>query len=105
MVLALENTLSAADNRALLAAVASPAVPVYFDVSNAMWWGHDSPAAIRRLGRAIAQIHFKDGQGGHSNAMLGQGHVDFPGVARSTIVRAPRPLGGTKSPWGGDGSW
>ena len=83
VVLALENTLSAADNLALLAAVASPAVQVYFDVSNATWWGHDSPAAIRRLGPAIAQIHFKDGRGGHSNAMLGQGHVDFPAVARA----------------------
>jgi len=81
VVLAVENTLSADDNLALLATAGSPAVGVYFDVSNAMWWGHDSPSEIRRLGPAMVAVHFKDGSGGHSNAMLGQGHVDFPAVA------------------------
>lgn len=83
VVLAVENTLSAADNIELLKAAGSPAVQVYFDVSNAAWWGHDPAASIRALGRHIAQVHFKDGKGGHSNAMLGQGHVDFPAVAAS----------------------
>lgn len=83
VTLALENTLSAARNLALLEAIGSTAVKVYFDVSNATWWGHDSPTAIRALGAAIGQIHFKDGRGGHSNAMLGEGHVDYPGVARA----------------------
>ena len=78
VVLAMENTLSAAQDLQMLAAIGSPAVGVYFDVSNAMWWHHDSPAEIRRLGAAVAQIHFKDGDGDHSNAMLGHGHVDYP---------------------------
>jgi L-ribulose-5-phosphate 3-epimerase len=83
VVLAVEDTLSGADNLSLLAAAGQDALAVYFDVSNAMWWGHDSPTEIRRLGSAIAQIHFKDGRGGHSNAMLGHGHVDFPAVAQA----------------------
>lgn len=83
VVLALENTLSAEANSALLEAIGSSAVKVYFDVSNAMWWGHDSPSEIRRLGAAMAQVHFKDGKGGHSNAMLGQGHVDYPAVVQA----------------------
>lgn len=83
VTLAVENTLGAEANLELLARAASPAVKVYFDVSNAAWWGHDGPTDIRRLGAAIAQIHFKDGRGDHSNAMLGQGHVDFPAVARA----------------------
>lgn len=86
--LGLENTLSAAEDLEMLAAIDSPAVGVYFDVSNAMWWHHNSPDEIRRLGRAIVQIHFKDGSGGHSNAMLGQGHVDFP-----ACVAAMRDIG------------
>ena len=84
----MENTLSAAEDLEMLAAVGSPAVGVYFDVSNAMWWHHNSPDEIRRLGPAIVQIHFKDGSGGHSNAMLGQGHVDFP-----ACVAAMRDIG------------
>lgn len=83
VVLALENTLSSEDNLALIAATGSPAVKVYFDVSNAMWWGHNSADEIRRLGPAMAQVHFKDGDGGHSNAMLGMGHVDYPAVVRA----------------------
>lgn len=88
VVLAMENTLSAEQDLEILATVGSPAVGVYFDVSNAMWWQHNSPDEIRRLGPAIAQIHFKDGRGGHSNAMLGQGHVDFP-----ACVAAIREIG------------
>lgn len=83
VVLALENTLSAAQDLEMLEAIGSSAVQVYFDVSNAQWWGHDSPEEIRRLAGVIAQVHFKDGQGGHSNAMLGQGHVDYPAVVRA----------------------
>ncbi len=86
--LGMENTLGAGQDLQMLAAIGSPAVGVYFDVSNAMWWHHDSPEEIRRLGAAIVQIHFKDGRGGHSNAMLGEGHVDFP-----ACVAAMRAIG------------
>ena len=88
VVLAMENTLSAEQDLEMLSAIGSPAVGVYFDVSNAMWWHHNSPDEIRRLGPAIAQIHFKDGSGGHSNAMLGRGHVDYP-----ACVAAMRDIG------------
>jgi len=83
VALGLENTLSAAQDLELLEAIGSPAARIYFDVSNAMWWGHDSPTDLRRLGAAVVQVHFKDGRGDHSNAMLGQGHVDYPAVARA----------------------
>lgn len=86
--LGMENTLSAAQDIEMLEAIRSPAVGVYFDVSNAMWWHHHSPDEIRHLGPAIVQIHFKDGSGGHSNAMLGEGHVDFP-----ACVAAMRDIG------------
>lgn len=83
VILGLENTLSAADNRELLAAIDSPAVEIYYDVSNATWWGHDPVEEIRRFNEDIAQIHFKDGDDGHSNAPLGEGHVDYEGVRDS----------------------
>jgi len=88
VMLGMENTLSAEQDLEMLSAIGSPAVGVYFDVSNAMWWHHNSPDEIRRLGPAIAQVHFKDGSGGHSNAMLGRGHVDYP-----ACVAAMRDIG------------
>jgi sugar phosphate isomerase/epimerase len=84
--LAMENTLSAEDNQRILLAVGSPAIQVYFDVSNSTWWKHDAAADIVRLSGDMAQIHFKDGQGKPSNAMLGSGHVDWLGV-RSSLVQ------------------
>jgi sugar phosphate isomerase/epimerase len=83
VTLGLENTLSAEENRELLAAIGSPAVEIYYDVSNATWWGHDPVEEIRRFGGDIAQIHFKDGDDGHSDAPLGAGHVDYEGVRDS----------------------
>lgn len=80
VTLAIENTLSAAENRRIETAVGSPAVKVYYDVSNATWWGHDPAREIVQLGGLLAQVHFKDGKGGHSNVALGTGHVDWPGV-------------------------
>jgi sugar phosphate isomerase/epimerase len=55
-----------------------------------MWWGWNSPDEIRAYGEAgvLTQIHFKDGKGDHSNAMLGEGHVDFP-----ACVAAMREVG------------
>jgi len=80
VTLALETTLSGAAQARLLDRIGSPAARIYYDVSNAIWWGHDPAAEIREYGDRIAQIHFKDGDGGSSNAPLGEGHVDFPGV-------------------------
>jgi sugar phosphate isomerase/epimerase len=80
VTLALENTLSAEENHELLETIDSPAVGVYYDVSNATWWGHDPVEELRRYHEDVAQVHFKDGDGSHSNAPLGTGHVDFQGV-------------------------
>jgi sugar phosphate isomerase/epimerase len=92
LTLALENSLGARDNLWILEQVGSPAVGIYFDVSNAMWWGLNSPDEIRAYGNAgvLSQIHFKDGKGDHSNAMLGEGHVDF-----AACVSAIREVGYT----------
>ena len=83
VTLGVESTLSAAEHLALLEQVGSPAVRVYYDVANAMWWGHDGPSEIRRLGGAIVQIHFKDGRASYGDAMLGEGRVDFPAVRQA----------------------
>ncbi len=83
VTLAVENTLSAAANLTLVSAVGSPAVGVYWDVSNARYWGHDPAAGIRELGTALRQVRFKDGRESHSDAMLGEGLVDFAAVAEA----------------------
>lgn len=80
VTLALENTLSAAENLRIREAIESPAVEIYYDVSNATWWGHEPVEEIKRLDDRIAQVHFKDGDGSHSNAKLGAGHVDYKGI-------------------------
>jgi D-psicose/D-tagatose/L-ribulose 3-epimerase len=83
ITLALENTLSAVENLKLLAAVGNKAVSVYYDVCNATFWKHDMPGDLRRLREHIAQIHFKDGNKGPWDAMLGQGFVDFSAAAQA----------------------
>ena len=84
-VLALENTLAAERNIDLVNSLGPEATGVYFDVSNAVWWKMDPAAEIRKYGEAgmLTQVHFKDGKGSHSNAMLGEGHVDFPACAQA----------------------
>jgi sugar phosphate isomerase/epimerase len=72
VVLALENALSADDNRRLLDAVGSPAVKVYYDVSNSLRRGYDIYAEIPQLGARIARVHLKE-----KGCLLGQGPVDF----------------------------
>ena len=49
VTLALENTLDAAENLAIVNAVGSPNLKVYYDVCNTWAVGHDVPADIRRL--------------------------------------------------------
>ena len=77
VTLALENTLDAAANIAILDAVASPNLKVYYDICNTWAVGHDVPADIRRLGDRIAQVHFKDRLPGvTAGCDLGVGIVD-----------------------------
>ncbi len=81
VTLAIENTLDATANRELLDAIDHPAAAIYYDVANVTSFGYDPATELRELGDAVAQIHFKDGHGGGSDAMLGEGSVDFDGVA------------------------
>jgi sugar phosphate isomerase/epimerase len=78
VILGLENTLSAADNMAILDRVQSNAVRVYYDVGNSTSGGYDVPGEIRTLGDRICQIHLKDG--GH---YLGEGKVDMPAAQKA----------------------
>lgn len=81
VTLAIENTLSADENRALLDAIDSPAAGVYYDVANTTARGYDPAAEIRALGDAISRVHFKDRNERGTGTMLGEGIVDFDGVA------------------------
>jgi len=77
VILGLENTLSAVDNRKILEAVGSPAVQVYYDVGNSTNNGHPVLEEIRDLGASrICEFHVKDGK-----SLLGQGKIDMPAVA------------------------
>jgi len=77
VILGLENTLSAIDNRKILDAVQSPAVKVYYDIGNSTNNGHPVLEEIRSLGsELICEFHIKDGKN-----LLGQGKIDVPGVA------------------------
>lgn len=78
VILGLENTLSGAQNLAILEKIQSDAVKVYYDVGNSTYNGYDVAAEIRNLGNRICQIHFKDG----GNA-LGEGDVDMDAVAKA----------------------
>lgn len=78
VILGLENTLSAAQNLAILERVQSDAVRVYYDVGNSTGGGYDVPAEIRNLGDRICQIHFKDG-----GNFLGEGKVDMDAVGKA----------------------
>jgi sugar phosphate isomerase/epimerase len=72
VVLALENALSADENRRILDAVGSPAVKVYYDVSNSLRRGYDIYKEIPQLGDRIGRFHMKE-----KGSLLGQGAVDF----------------------------
>ena len=77
VILGLENTLSAADNRKILDAVDSPAVKVYYDVGNSTNNGYQVVDEIRALGKErICEFHIKDGKN-----LLGQGKIDMPAIA------------------------
>ena len=76
VVLAIENTLSAQQNIAILDRIGHESVALYYDVGNSTRNGYDVPAEIRLLRNRIAMLHFKDGPN-----CLGQGDVKFKPVA------------------------
>ncbi len=79
VILGLENTLSAVDNRKIVDAVGSPAVQVYYDVGNSTNNGHPVLPEIRDLGsKLICEFHIKDGK-----SLLGQGKIDMPAIAEA----------------------
>ncbi len=75
VVLALETALNADDHLRILDAVGSPAVKVYYDVSNMLRRGYDIYREIPRLASRIGRVHMKE-----KGCLLGQGAVDFPRV-------------------------
>ncbi|MBC7926003.1 MAG: sugar phosphate isomerase/epimerase [Bryobacteraceae bacterium] len=79
VVLAIENTISAAANIRILDAVKSPAVKVWYDIGNSTnVGGFDIAREIRELGRdRICEFHIKD------KGWLGEGKVDVKGAARA----------------------
>lgn len=76
VTLAIENTLSAAQNLEILGRVGHRAVRVYYDVGNSTNRGYDCPAEIRLLKDKIVQFHFKD-----NPHYMGEGAVPFPAIA------------------------
>jgi len=81
VTLALETGLSADEHLRLLDAVGSPAVKIYYDVSNMLRRGYDIYQEIPRLGSRIARVHLKE-----KGVLLGQGGVDFARVRQALEV-------------------
>lgn len=79
VILAIESWLSAEEHMAIIDAVASPAVKVYYDVCNSTVMGYDILKEMRWLGekKMITEFHFKE-----NGYLLGQGKVDYKGVRR-----------------------
>jgi L-ribulose-5-phosphate 3-epimerase len=76
VVLGIESWLDADDHLALLDAVGSPAVKVYYDVANMHYSGYDIYKEIRQLGRErICEVHAKE-----QGVVLGDGPIDFKKV-------------------------
>jgi L-ribulose-5-phosphate 3-epimerase len=79
VVLGIESWLSAREHLAIMDAVGSPAVKVYYDVCNASVMGYDILQEIRDLGRdRICEFHFKE-----NGYLLGQGRVNYPAVRKA----------------------
>jgi sugar phosphate isomerase/epimerase len=77
VILGIESWLSAEEHVAIIDAVGSPSVQVYYDVANSSKMGYDICREIRWLGRQglICELHAKE-----NGALLGHGVVDFPRV-------------------------
>ncbi|WP_128547286.1 sugar phosphate isomerase/epimerase family protein [Larkinella soli] len=80
VTLAIESWLSAEEHMAIIEAVGSPAVKVYYDVCNSTVMGYDILKEIRWLGKQkqICEFHFKE-----NGFLLGQGKVNYPEVRKA----------------------
>lgn len=79
IVLGLETWLSAPEHMAIIDAVGSPAVKVYYDVCNSSVMGYDIYQEMRDLGRKqICEVHIKE-----NGFLIGQGKVDMKRVRQT----------------------
>ncbi|MCY3023259.1 MAG: sugar phosphate isomerase/epimerase [Planctomycetota bacterium] len=80
VILGFESWLNADEHLAILDAVGSPAVHVYYDVGNMTLRKYDILKEIRQLGaKRLCEFHAKD----YSNKPFGQGQIDFPAVRKA----------------------
>jgi L-ribulose-5-phosphate 3-epimerase len=79
VVLGIESWLSAPEHLAIMDAVGSPAVKVYYDVCNSSVMGYDIIKEIRMLGKdRICEFHLKE-----NGYLLGKGKVDLVAVRKA----------------------
>lgn len=79
VVLGIESWLSAPEHMAILDAVGSPAVKVYYDVCNASVMEYDIFQEIRALGKdRICEFHLKE-----NDHLLNEGQVDLAKVRQA----------------------
>jgi sugar phosphate isomerase/epimerase len=80
VVLGIESWLSAPEHLAIIEAVGSPAVKVYYDVCNSTVMGYDIFREMRDLGtQYICEVHIKE-----NDYLIGQGVIDMKRV-RATL--------------------
>jgi len=82
ITLAVECTLDSSATWAIINGVGSPAVMAYFDMANALYYGHDPLAEIRGLGEAIWMVHVKDATS-EAIVPLSEGQVDVKAVLQA----------------------
>ena len=82
MVISLECTLNAADTLAVCEAIGSSLVQVYFDMANALFYGHDPLVEARALAPRLAEVHIKDATP-EAIVPLGEGNVDVAAVIKA----------------------
>lgn len=71
--LAIETSFSVELLLRIVRAVDSTHVKIYQDLSNALFYGHDTVDMLKRLGKEIGMIHIKD----TDSKPLGEGKVDW----------------------------
>ena len=92
--LGIENTLTATQNAAIVDAVGSPFVGVYWDMANGVACGYDAVDDVHTLGQRLVQVHAKEfkhdggAKGTRANPRfdllnakpLGQGDIPVPQI-------------------------
>ncbi len=98
IVLGFENTIAARDNIAILEAVGSPALKIWYDIGNSTNIGHfNVPEEIRLLGRErICAFHIKDKGYLHGGAVPVRGALEAMrdiGFAGFAMLETTAPTG------------